>query len=217
MWCTELGASMTWALSNLCRGEPAPSMEMVDPILRHLRKLLSIERCEPLASICWACVYLVRDGDSELRSVVAAIAVERLIEIPSQSEHANLIGSCLKALATLLERNSEASESDASKTAFRQMLVSRGLLRVLSKRLRFPKAGVRNLVCNIVERLLAGSGSPVESVLADKDLCQELHTLSTREDVHEAVQAAYQALLRHGWKPPDEQAPRAADLGTLPS
>eukprot|EP00971_Amphidinium_carterae_P005513 109635-Amphidinium_carterae.2 len=57
----------------LVGGVPAPAVDVLEPILRNLNKLLCLSRPEELADICWACDYLVSNGDAEVSELKKAM------------------------------------------------------------------------------------------------------------------------------------------------
>jgi importin subunit alpha-1 len=47
----------TWAISNLCRGKPAPNLDIISVVFPLLSRLLQNKDAEVLADACWAASY----------------------------------------------------------------------------------------------------------------------------------------------------------------
>jgi HEAT repeat protein len=71
----------TWAISNLCRGQPAPPYELVSLALPVLARLLHSTDEEVLCNACWALSYLSDGPDERIQAVIDAGVCRRLVEL----------------------------------------------------------------------------------------------------------------------------------------
>ena len=71
----------TWALSNLCRGNPAPDFEMVKPALPKLSQLLSCQDAEVLADACWSLFYLSKGSSENTQAILETGVCKGLVEL----------------------------------------------------------------------------------------------------------------------------------------
>ena len=73
--------NVVWAVSNLCRGKPAPNFDSVRPALPVLSKLLRSSDTDTVTDVCWALSYL-SDGKSEhISAVMQADVVPLMLEL----------------------------------------------------------------------------------------------------------------------------------------
>ena len=72
----------TWTLSNLCRGKPKPSFELVSPALPTLKNLITHQKDEEvLADGCWALSYLSDGANEQIEAVIETGVTNRLVEL----------------------------------------------------------------------------------------------------------------------------------------
>lgn len=62
--------NVTWTLSNLCRGKPAPNFETVQPALPLLARLLFSPDIETVTDACWALSYISDGPDYRIQAVL---------------------------------------------------------------------------------------------------------------------------------------------------
>jgi hypothetical protein len=71
----------TWTLSNLCRGKPPPSFELVRPALPLLARLLFSQDMETVTDACWALSYLSDGPNDRIQAVLNAGVAPRLVDL----------------------------------------------------------------------------------------------------------------------------------------
>ncbi|KAG0537642.1 hypothetical protein BDA96_03G166200 [Sorghum bicolor] len=87
--------TVTWSLSNFCRGEP--NFEHVKPALLVLRQLIHSEDEAVLTDACWAMSYLCggNDDNTRIEAVIETGACPRLVELLSHPSPSVLVPSLL--------------------------------------------------------------------------------------------------------------------------
>ena len=71
----------TWALSNLCRGKPQPSFELVQPLIPCFAHLIFSQDDEVVTDACWALSYLSDGTNDKIQAILDASVAGRLIDL----------------------------------------------------------------------------------------------------------------------------------------
>lgn len=89
--CTQsMLGNATWTMSNLCRGEPAPPLEQMLPVLDTITRLVtSAQGVEIRADACWALYYITRgagyllisEHSANIDAVIHTGVCNRLVEL----------------------------------------------------------------------------------------------------------------------------------------
>lgn len=95
--CTQsMLGNATWAMSNLCRGEPAPPLEQMLPVLYPITRLVtSAQGADVLANACWALYYITRgagyflisEQNANIDAVIHTGVCNRLVELLENVNH----------------------------------------------------------------------------------------------------------------------------------
>jgi importin subunit alpha-6/7 len=144
----------TWAISNLCRGKPAPALELVKPALGPLGKMLNMTDDEVLADACWAISYISDGNDERLKAVLESNIARRLVELLL---HRNVAVQtpALRSIGNLV--TGEDKET--------QIVINARVLSALKELLNHPRKGIRKEACWAISNITAGSKAQVQATL----------------------------------------------------
>lgn len=68
-----------WAVSNCCRGKPAPPWGLVYPALPALAKVIWLQDMEVVADACWALSFLSDGANDQLQAVIDAGVLTQVV------------------------------------------------------------------------------------------------------------------------------------------
>eukprot|EP01120_Amphizonella_sp_Union-15-10_P005311 TRINITY_DN1605_c0_g1_i1.p1 TRINITY_DN1605_c0_g1~~TRINITY_DN1605_c0_g1_i1.p1 ORF type:complete len:517 (+),score=85.43 TRINITY_DN1605_c0_g1_i1:118-1668(+) len=188
----SLASTMTWALSNFCRGKPSPSWEAIRSILPTFSRLLHSSDSAILTDACWALSYITEGTDEQIQAVVNSGVVKRLIELlihPSSSVQA----AALRTIGNIVT-------GDDNQT---QVVLNSGVLQRLGMLLTRPKKSVRKECCWVISNITAGNKNQIAAVRECHLIKPLIHLISTDsfEVRREALWAVANALM--GGSPQD--------------
>ena len=126
-----------WALSNLMRGKPQPSVSHVTQAVPTLAKLLMIADEEVLMDTCWALSYVTDGGDDRIDMAVAAGIVPLLMGVMRDRADPKTRTPALRTLCNILTGSAEAT----------QAVLDAGVLEVLPESIKSTKAQTRKEAC----------------------------------------------------------------------
>lgn len=146
--------NVTWTLSNLCRGKPAPDFETVRPALPLLARLLFSQDIETVTDACWALSYISDGPDHRIQAVLNAGVAPRLVE---------LLGSTSTAVQTpALRTVGNIVTGDDSQTQF---IINLNALNALLWMLDSGKKNIRKESCWTISNITAGTAEQIQAVI----------------------------------------------------
>lgn len=162
--------NFTWALSNLCRGKPAPSLESIAPSLPFLSQLVqqfgvqlaSSPSSPPPASgakdividASWALSY-ISDGDvPRIASVLSSGVLPHLVSLLALADSVSVVTPVLRTLGNFVSGNDEQT----------QAVVDAGGLEHCPRLLCCEKKQVKRETLWLLSNVLAGPTRQVEAV-----------------------------------------------------
>ncbi|CAM9512442.1 unnamed protein product [Ascophyllum nodosum] len=145
---TSLLRNCVWAVSNMCRGKPQPSMDSVAPAIPVLEKLLSSDDPEVLVDTCWALSYL-SDGDTDRIAWIMSSGVVNPLNNLLEHENCNVVTPALRTLGNFVT-------GDDSQT---QGVLDVGVMSHLQNLLRHPKRNIRKETCWMLSNIVAGTSA----------------------------------------------------------
>jgi len=144
----------TWALSNLMRGKPPPTLEWVVPALPTLHQLLNSSDSEVLTDAAWALSYLSDGADERIQAVVQSGVCQRLVELLSHPS--SLVQTpALRAAGNVVTGNDEQT----------QAMLQFGLLTPLATLLQHEKRNIVKESCWTVSNITAGNRAQIQEVI----------------------------------------------------
>lgn len=169
----------TWTLSNLCRGKPPPSFEMVRPALATLSHLIYFDDEEVLTDACWALSYLSDGNNEKIKAVVESGVVKRLVEL--------LLHQSMSVQTPSLRTVGNIVTGDDVQTQF---VINVSVLPCLYSLLNSPKKSIRKEACWTISNITAGNKEQIGSVI-ESNLIPPLIQILTNADFDVKKEAAW--------------------------
>ena len=179
----------TWAISNLCRGKPAPPLPQVSPALPYLAKAITTSDVEVLSCGLWSLSYM-GDGDpSRVQAVIDAGVVPRVVEC-LMHEDVSISNPALRCIGSIVS-------GDDTQTS---VALDAGLLPAMPSLLTSIKRVIRKEACWTLSNITAGSTDQVQLVMNHGLVPMLVHAMADAEDeiAKEAAWAVANALLCGG-------------------
>jgi len=146
--------NVTWTLSNLCRGKPAPDFEVVRPALPLLSRLLFSADPETVTDACWALSYISDGPDYRIQAVLNAGVAPRLVELLASNSSA-VQTPALRTVGNIVT-------GDDSQTQF---IINLNALPALVWLLDNPKKNIRKEACWTISNVTAGTSEQINAVI----------------------------------------------------
>jgi hypothetical protein len=178
-----------WALSNLMRGKPQPSVAHVTQAMPTLAKLLMLGDEEVLMDTCWALSYVTDGGDDRIDLGVQTGIVPLLMDIMKERTDNKTRTPALRTLCNILTGSAEAT----------QAVIDAGILEVLPEAIKSTKAQTRKEACWAISNIAAGTPSQVEQVLRSPLLATVIERLENDEFDVKKEAAWVLANMLHGY------------------
>lgn len=172
----------TWALSNFCRGKPAPPLAHILPALSLLGSLLL--QCtdeDTVVDATWAFSYISDGENARIQAVVDQNVVPRLIQMLYSPKH-QVITPALRTLGNIVSGND----------AHTQAVVDGNVLAALVPLLANSRKNIRKEACWMASNIAAGTESQMTLVLQTPGLLQSvLEQLSSAAEFDVRKEAAW--------------------------
>jgi HEAT repeat protein len=148
--------TVTWAISNLCRGKPAPVAEKIFPALAVLVQLLASSQDEEvLADAGWAVSYLSDGSNEKIEACLQAGLVPTMIRLMGHTA-LSVVVPALRTLGNIVS----GTEGQT------QAVLDSGGLQVLIPHLHSQRAGIRKETCWALSNVAAGTQAQMANLLA---------------------------------------------------
>jgi importin subunit alpha-1 len=191
----QMVRNATWALSNLCRGRPAPGWNEVVVALPILAQLITTTDPEILSDACWSLSYLsdCPAGDSSrLDDVLSVNILPALINLLATGK-TNIQTPALRTLGNIVTGNEIQT----------QAVIDGGALPAFKGLLSDPRIPIQKEACWAISNITAGTVDQVQSVI-DHDTFPQLIQLLAYADSkvkREACWAVSNATSYHAERP----------------
>lgn len=144
-----------WAVSNLCRGRPAPDYAVVRPALPYLATMvLGLEDKETLKDCLWAISKMCEGEESRIQDLLGTGILPRLIVLVG-SDHVSVQHPALRCIGNVA----------AGSSAHTEKIIEAGFLGVLTNLLKSPKPIIRKEAAWISSNISVGPASHIQALL----------------------------------------------------
>lgn len=144
-----------WAVSNLCRGKPAPEYAVIRPALPYLSAMiLGLEDKEVLKDCLWAISKMCEGEESRIQDLLDTGLLPRLMVLTG-SEHVRVAHPALRCVGNVAAGSAGQTEK----------LVQAGLLDRLTNLLKSTKPAVRKEAAWISSNISVGPNSHIQALL----------------------------------------------------
>ncbi|MEK9699682.1 MAG: hypothetical protein VW270_28150, partial [Candidatus Poseidoniales archaeon] len=150
----SLVRTITWTISNLCRGKPIPDFALVQDALPLLASLIHSPDPETVANACWALSYLSEGPNERIQHVLQSGVASKLVE---------LLGHHSTAVATPALRtvgNIVTGTEDQT-----QLIIDLHVIPSLLCLLDSPENKIRKEACWTLSNIAAGTRAQIQSVI----------------------------------------------------
>lgn len=193
----------TWTLSNLCRGKPAPSFELVQPALPLLARLIFSTDMETVTDACWALSYISDGPNERIQAVLNAGVAPRLVELLN-SPQTSVQTPALRAVGNIVT-------GDDTQTQF---IINLNALPSLLNLLDSPKKNIRKEACWTLSNVTAGTQTQIHAVILTGAIPKLIEILRTAEfDIKKEATWALSNATSGGTR---EQILYLAQMGAIP-
>jgi len=156
--------NVTWSLSNLCRGKPAPAFELVAPAIPYLTGLLGKDvPIETKVDAAWALSYL-SDGPNERIEVIMSTGVVSTLMGFLKDKSTQLLTPTLRCIGNFVTGSDEQT----------QAVINAGILDYLPDLLESGRKAIRKESCWLASNITAGTQDQIAMLVRRTELSRSL-------------------------------------------
>lgn len=149
--------NMAWTMSNICRGKPAPPLDIIMPLIPCLANLLQMDNEDILSDACWALCYIT-DGENErIEAVVHTGICMRIVELLT-APSSNIQTPALRTVGNIV----------TGADYLTQAVVDSGAVPVLRNKLDSQKRQIRKEAVWALSNIAAGSQQQIQQLIDSK-------------------------------------------------
>ncbi len=148
----------TWALSNFCRGKPQPAINVIQPALEILGRLINCGNDEVLRDACWAFSYISDGDDDRIQAVLNVNLLPRLVELLGHQKSA-VVTPALRSLGNIISGNDQQT----------QAALNAGAMQALVPLLSHEKVNIQKEACWTLSNIAAGTAVQARALVNATD------------------------------------------------
>jgi len=144
----------TWLLSNLCRGKPPPTWDIISKAIPVITNLIHTQDVRILEDICWSLSYIT-DGDNiRIQEVVNSGVIPKLIDLLNYPSF-SIQTPTLRTIGNIISGEDEHT----------QIMIDNHVLKYLYNLLNSPKSGIRKETCWAISNITATNVNQIQEVI----------------------------------------------------
>lgn len=156
--------NVTWTVSNLCRGKPAPEISLIEPAIGVLADLLQKEvSIEVLIDAVWALSYLSDGPNEKIDRVMSTGVTAQLIQL-LEDKSSPLLTPIIRCLGNFV------TGSDVQT----QAVLDAGILNHLSQLLGSSKRTIQKETCWLASNITAGTHEQIFMLMHQPGVMKQL-------------------------------------------
>lgn len=161
----ELLETVVWALSNFCRGRPAPPVELTNQLVQPIVQLVFNNiSMEAMIDCMWALSYLSDGDDAKIEAVMSTGILAKLMEVVTTKELRPCLFCGLRILGNFVSGNTQQT----------QRVVDAGILHNAYSLLNSSKKSLRKETAWLVSNIVAGTLEQITAVITTPRLLKRL-------------------------------------------
>ncbi|KAJ1417185.1 Importin-alpha, importin-beta-binding domain [Sesbania bispinosa] len=146
----------TWALSNLCSGNPPPPFQQVKPALPVLGQLIHLHDEGIMSNACWALSYLSDGTIEKIQALIEEGLCPKLIHLLNSHPSPLVIEPALRTLGNIVSGNDVQT----------QLVIDNQILPSLQRFLtQDHKKSIKREACWTISNITAGNEDQIQAVL----------------------------------------------------
>jgi hypothetical protein len=153
-----------WALSNMCRGQPRPCLQVAKQVLPVLAKLVIHDSKHALIDAMWALSYLTDGNDDDIQAVLDVVPAKRLVDLAGHFD-IKLVTPALRCIGNIVSGNDAQTQA---------LIDTGGLFARMSKLLDHSRAIIKKEACWTLSNIAAGTVDQARQLAQYVDTNQSL-------------------------------------------
>jgi len=161
--------NVTWSVSNLCRGKPAPELSLVEACVAPLAMLLTnpVVTEEVHVDVVWALSYLSDGPNERIQKVLDAKVTPVLVKFLSNPT-SKVLSPTVRCLGNLVTGTDEQT----------QAVVDAGILKYVGPLLHSSRKAIRKETCWLLSNIAAGTHHQIGALLDAAGVATKLSELA---------------------------------------
>ena len=176
----SLIGNATWTLSNFCRGKPQPAIEMIQPALPYLAKLIQHPTLDIVGDACWALSY-ISDGDDDRIQACLDLGIVPTLTKLLASKKVSVVTPALRTLGNIVSGNDVQT----------QAVIDAGVFAAALPLLHHVKCAVRKEAAWALSNIAAGTPAQVDMLVSQRVLLKRVMELLETDDFDVRKEAAW--------------------------
>jgi importin subunit alpha-1 len=170
---SSMANNVTWAVSNLCRGKPAPPLDIVKVFIAPLVNILDVTTNDAAASesadirtdTAWALSYQCDGDEARIQAVVVSGVIPTLIKIVKDyPTNRSFMIPTVRCLGNIVTGNAKQTEA----------VLNAGILDLAMDLIEHPATAIKKDTCWILSNIAAGTKKQTDALFQVNGLVKKI-------------------------------------------